>query len=277
MKHKKANIENTLLILVVLAIFAVPLFAAAMQYTPMEQIPGLGVSSDWCTYLSYIYKFGLWAVGIAALLMVSIGGFMYISSAGNNASMEKAKGVITDAVVGLVMALTAWLVLNTINPDLTKCALPDRMPVSAVPVESLPMGPSDTTGPTAATGICSDCQPVPQPPLICKTGASCTLPPDFIFKLSSVNSPVPWRITEAYPPTVPHQSSCHNNGTCADINLLGGATDVPSVKKLSDALTAAGFTSFTYESKNCAPYTEAGIKCKFYSTMTGSSFHVNNF
>jgi hypothetical protein len=98
MKHKKTKTKNALLLLTVLVVLAFPLLSLAMQYAPMEQIPGSTSTgtTGWCTYLSYIYRFGLWAVGIAALLMISIGGFMYISSAGNNASMEKAKGVISE-------------------------------------------------------------------------------------------------------------------------------------------------------------------------------------
>ena len=270
MKHKKTKIENALFILIALVVFALPLFSlATMNYTPMEQIPGSGTTSDWCTYVSYIYKFGLWAVGIAALLMIGIGGFMYTTSAGNNASMEKAKGVITDAIAGLLLALTSWLILNTINPDLLNCSLPATMQVSDVPISAAP---------AVGTGIqaCLDCVPIPQGVLTCKDPASCTLSGNLVTKLMAVNSSVPWRITEAYPPTVPHRSSCHNNGTCADINLLGGANDPPSVKALSDALIAAGFTSFTYESGNCAPYTAVGVKCSVEPTMTASSFHVNS-
>lgn len=102
--------------------FAVPLttLAASFDYTPMESIPGGSGSGDFYDYVKDIYNFGIWTVGIAALLMIMIGGYMYLTSAGNNASMEKAKGVITDAIVGLVMAMLAYLLLYIINPDLVK-------------------------------------------------------------------------------------------------------------------------------------------------------------
>ncbi len=47
--------------------------------------------------------FWLGAAGICAMLMIIIGGFMYSTSAGNNASMEKAKSVIADALIGLLL------------------------------------------------------------------------------------------------------------------------------------------------------------------------------
>lgn len=146
------------------AFFLFPLVSrAAFTYTPLEKIPGSESSTsdvtDFYAYLSAIYKFGIWAIGIAALLMITIGGYMYITSAGNNTSMEKAKGVITDAIVGLVLALTAYLLLYIINPDLVKIQrLPiitgNGAPTSAVPgAVTPPVAPPAT--PAAAGGSCS--------------------------------------------------------------------------------------------------------------------------
>lgn len=283
MKHKKTKTKNTLLALLALAVFAFPLFSLAMTYTPMEAIPGSGSTSDWCVYVSYIYKFGLWAVGIAALLMISIGGFMYTTSAGNNASMEKAKGVITDAIAGLLLALTSWLLLNTINPDLLKCSLPATMQVSTIPVPAAPptggpsisMGPIDTSiascKPATNCTSCKNCSPVTG--ITCKE-SPCYLNSLLLARLQAVGKNPAWRITEPWPPTVYHVSTCHSNGTCADINLL--STTPADIKALSDNLKAAGFTSFTYESNNCGPIRAVGVKCGQYATMTSPSFHVNN-
>jgi len=96
----------------------------AYNYVPMEAIPGQNPSSDFCSYVQAIYDFGIAAVGICAMFMIIIGGFMYASSAGNNASMEKAKGVITDAIIGLILAMGSWLILYIINPDLIQCNMP---------------------------------------------------------------------------------------------------------------------------------------------------------
>lgn len=124
----------------------------AFNYTPMEKIPGFETETvgNFYTYIQAVYKFGIWAVGIAALLMISIGGFMYITSAGNNTAMGKAKGVIADAVIGLVLALTAYLLLYIINPDLVKIKpLPIIKAKPAVvqpPVGGPPVVPTPETG-----------------------------------------------------------------------------------------------------------------------------------
>ncbi len=93
---------------------------SAYTYTPMEAIPGFGSPSDFPSYVHAIYKFGLWTIGISALLMIMVGGYMYLVSAGNSSQTGKAKGVITDAIIGLILALVSWLLLYTINPDLVK-------------------------------------------------------------------------------------------------------------------------------------------------------------
>jgi hypothetical protein len=95
-----------------------PALAGTFVYEPMQPIPGSPQSSNFCEYVQAVYKFGIWTVGIAAMFMIMFGGYTYLLSAGNNAGMDKAKGFITDAIIGLILALTAYLILYIINPDL---------------------------------------------------------------------------------------------------------------------------------------------------------------
>ncbi|NTW46042.1 MAG: hypothetical protein HGB18_03270 [Candidatus Moranbacteria bacterium] len=96
-----------------------PAFAAdGFTYEPLEPIPGAEDAAKLPDYITGIYKFALWAVGIAAMFMITIGGGMYLTSAGNTSAMGNAKGVITDAIIGLVLALFAWFLLNLINPSI---------------------------------------------------------------------------------------------------------------------------------------------------------------
>jgi len=94
--------------------------AASFSYTPMETIPGFATDGNFYNYIAAVYKFGIWGVGISALLMITIGGYMYMMSAANVASAEKAKGVITDAIIGLILALVSYLLLYEINPNLVR-------------------------------------------------------------------------------------------------------------------------------------------------------------
>lgn len=134
--------------------------AATFTYTPLENIPGTPQpATDFYAYVQAVYKFGIWAVGIAALLMITIGGFMYITSAGNNSSMEKAKSVITDAIVGLILALTAYLLLFIINPDLVNIQKLPTVAGTAGPAAPS-TAPSTAPATVATTGTGGGCSKI---------------------------------------------------------------------------------------------------------------------
>lgn len=255
----------------------------AIDYIPLEPIPGAENAADLPSYISGIYKFALWSVGIAAMFMLTVGGAMYLTSAGNTSAMGNAKNVITDAVIGLVLALTAWFLLNFINPDILNGDLSifDTMAISPSVNDAASEAGTPSTNPTGSRE-CSNCVDIPStinykacPPAPGYIAQSCKLNKTLLEKIGKIDMKG-WRITESYPPTVRHASKCHLNGTCADLNNSGGPTDPKTIKKYYDAFKAAGL-NVLYESKNCAPYKEAGVdNCKSYPTMTnGSSFHVS--
>lgn len=97
---------------------------AQYDYTPLERIPGTEENSgEMDDYIQAIYRFALWSVGIAALFMIAVGGMMYLTSAGNTSQVGTAKKVIFDALIGLLLAILAWLILYVINPDLVEVDL----------------------------------------------------------------------------------------------------------------------------------------------------------
>ncbi len=122
------------------------------DYIQLESIPGFEDSgSDLKSFIESIYKFGIWTVGIAAVLMITIGGFMYLTSAGNTSKMDVAKKVVTDAIIGLVVALGAYLILYVINPDLIKINISmDQLGTSSG------TGVGMTANSTASSKTCSD-------------------------------------------------------------------------------------------------------------------------
>ncbi len=116
-----------------------------LEYQLLEKIPGTsGLGSDLPGYVSAIYKMALVIVTLSAVLMLSIGGFMYLTSAGNTASIGTAKGIIYDSLIGLVIALVAWLVLYIINPDLVEINLTALAPVA--PIGGNPAGAPGAIG-----------------------------------------------------------------------------------------------------------------------------------
>ncbi len=88
------------------------------EYELLERIPGIGQTADFPTYMQGLYNFAVGFVAVAALFMVSIGGFYYIASAGNQAQATTAKKIITDALLGLIVVFLTYTILNVINPTL---------------------------------------------------------------------------------------------------------------------------------------------------------------
>jgi len=121
MKFTKTKITFLLLLLVnLIPVFCLAATATTGKYIPMEEIPGFGRPENFPDYLMAIYKFGLWAIGTSAMFMIMIGGYIYLTSAGNNSQTGKAKGIITDAIAGIILALVSYVLLLTINPELVQ-------------------------------------------------------------------------------------------------------------------------------------------------------------
>ena len=54
----------------------------------------------------------LFAIGVVAVIMLIIGGFRYVFSGGNQQSVTGAKDTILYAVIGIVVALLAYAIVN---------------------------------------------------------------------------------------------------------------------------------------------------------------------
>lgn len=68
--------------------------------------------------IAAIYVYGVGFVALAALVVFTAGGVRYIFAGDRDPS--EAKSWMKNAFWGLVLALTSWLILYTINPELVK-------------------------------------------------------------------------------------------------------------------------------------------------------------
>ncbi|MDP3043665.1 MAG: hypothetical protein Q8N21_04670 [bacterium] len=53
-------------------------------------------------------------LGVIFLMLMIYGGYLWMTAAGNEQQVEKAKGVIKDAVIGLIVVLAAYGITYTI-------------------------------------------------------------------------------------------------------------------------------------------------------------------
>lgn len=133
--------------------------AISVQY----QVPFGGISSGDLLpeYINKIYK---WMIGAGLVLvgiMITIGGFMYLSSGGDSKTIASGKKYIINSLIGMLLLTSAYLILNTINPDATSLEA-----IEVAEIEQKKM----------ASGICpcdsdSDC---PQPNTYCMSSSDIT-------------------------------------------------------------------------------------------------------
>lgn len=71
-------------------------------------------------YIELVYKYAVNVAAVLATVMFMIGGLLYLTSGGDSGRVGVAKKRMTDAVIGLVLTLGAYLLLNTVNPNLVK-------------------------------------------------------------------------------------------------------------------------------------------------------------
>lgn len=111
---------------------------AADTYTLLESLPEVG--SDAPTvgqYLGGMFKLGLGIATVLAVLMITYGGFKYITAEAYTAKRE-GKDTVQDAILGLILALASWLLLHTINPDFTNSSFNLTAVPGPVKTESAP-------------------------------------------------------------------------------------------------------------------------------------------
>lgn len=175
------------------------------------------------------------------VLAILIGGFFWMTSAGNPERIKKGKNILTSSIVGIFIAFGGWLIVDTIIKtfadtdrafvgawnEIKECPAPI---VTAPPVVKPPV-----TGTPPTQNKCKDCAnlSVPAKPGSCSKsgeGQTCQVNTVLNDRLVALNQKIIndgklgyWHVTESWPPTQTHQDPCHQGGTCVDGNLLGSA------------------------------------------------------
>lgn len=124
-------------------------------YTPLAPLPGLpGTPFDtlpsdtnpcpFGNYLNIIIKLIIGMSAVLAMVMITMGGVEYMSSE-LVSGKEAGKETIRNAIFGLLIALSAYLILNTINPQLLSACL-DNLPKAEITIVPLADGSYSSTG-----------------------------------------------------------------------------------------------------------------------------------
>lgn len=77
-------------------------------------------STDLMKTLNTIINVVLGVLGLLAVAMIIYGGFMYTTSAGDATKIKKAKDTVMYGVIGLVIALLAFAIVNFVVSSIFK-------------------------------------------------------------------------------------------------------------------------------------------------------------
>jgi hypothetical protein len=94
------------------------------NYKLISPLPGgTDTVTGFTDYASFFFPFLLSFAAIAALVVFVIGSIRYITGAVSPSQTEAARGQITNALLGLLIAVGSVLILGTINPQLLELKL----------------------------------------------------------------------------------------------------------------------------------------------------------
>jgi hypothetical protein len=128
------------LIVIVSVFLSLPILARELEID-YPTIPGTEVSlqtvegTSLPDYVKYIFNFAIGIVALLAFGVLLLGGFRYITSAGNPAATSDARGQMLAGVLGMIILLSSYIILTTINPQLVVIEVKE---VAAVGVRPTP-------------------------------------------------------------------------------------------------------------------------------------------
>lgn len=122
--------------------------------TPCSESGGEFTCDGLAKYMVVIYEYLIRAAAILAVLMLVWGGVQWLSAAGESKRVGEAQKIVTNALIGLVLALGSHTLLWTINPNLVdlgklKLALIEKKELPPPPAAIITVG-GGTCGRTAA-------------------------------------------------------------------------------------------------------------------------------
>lgn len=246
------------------AIIVLPLFMpqAAGAQTAAGFLNCSGVDCSACNVVYTANKLIIWLVGILfmvfALLMVRA-GFLLVTSGGSPSALSDAKSSFQNAIIGLIILLSAWIIVDTLMRGLgvtdgrggafpwseVQCQSqtdPHHAPrtdsTPAVPATQVNRG---TAGPAASQVGCPSCEQMSSY-VSCRDPNRCTIDAGYAERMRATlqASGETMQVTEGYPPSRTHQNACHNNGTCVDIVFQNRQWDQTRINNFQTAAQANG-------------------------------------
>ncbi|MEA3292859.1 MAG: pilin, partial [Patescibacteria group bacterium] len=127
-KYKK----NIFCLSLIFSLFTIGfVFAQEVEYPQIKQ--GMETPSSFETFAKYVFNFIVVCSGLIALAALMWGGFKYLTSMGEPKRMEQGKKQILYGFLGVIILLGSYVILATINPQLTIFNLEKLKKVQIIP------------------------------------------------------------------------------------------------------------------------------------------------
>lgn len=123
------------------------------------RIPGLIMKPSTCTetecttpwlaeYIQGLYQYGLGAITILAVITMMIGGIIWVTAGGKSDRIEEAKKWIGGSLIGVLIAFTSYMILNFVNPALTKLSPIKVGYIKKIDLDPITIGEDEVDGTT---------------------------------------------------------------------------------------------------------------------------------
>lgn len=86
----------------------------------VDKAGGGGTTADPQEIIRTIVRVLLFLIGAISVIMIIIGGFRYVISQGESGNVTTAKNTILYAVIGLIVAIFAWAIVDFVIDNLAK-------------------------------------------------------------------------------------------------------------------------------------------------------------
>lgn len=204
------------------------------------------------------YEFALMAAGILAFGAIVYGALRRVTSVGNPSAISEANDWITSALLGLLLLLGAYLVLNTINPELVTLELPRLEKVGGIPPSGGGVGASATSTQPKSSYSCQEHQQEFPNAQSCRESDALIKVVECVVNKTGVNLTT---VGGSHAKT-----SCHFGGTsCTD---GGHAFDAGITASRARAWTLLEMTKFA---EACGKEKQTNVQC-FYEDSAGKRY-----
>ena len=155
-------------------------------------------TNDVVGFANNLISYLIQGLGIIAVIVMVYAGFKMVTSAGDEGAWTKAKELFGNVIIGIILILASWLIVDTLLKGLTGSGLngwTEKLQMSDVP------NPNDTSivsGENRNTSGCTNCTDIEGIP--CKNSESCSVSPEYAERLEGLSS-AGIEVTEAWPPT----------------------------------------------------------------------------